>query len=417
MDNNLNMSIIRRKEEMYNFYYKVVGNRVKKKRIELKLTQEALAKGICSNTYISKLENNKIVVNKEHLFLLMEKMDLPADNIGYPEKMVEVLEQSIKYFFYKDIEAYTKLFEEIKIYEFGILIYIARLGYYVLTKDHENAKIIYDDMFRYLSSLEDYGFATFLIFGGFYNLSINDYQTARMLIETVEGKLQNDQVIYGLFSYLKFLAFGNLHYFGSSRDALAIAENIFMSYSNLARIQDILYYKNIFNIYEHAYNYNNFEYGHKIITDKNDKNYFLILLSLVSEHKLQYLNMLEEDGEYYIDGMFLKAKYLLDNKSEKEYKEVKKIINDLHYKNKSQLDYINLLKMYENSELTFVKDYLINYVLPSYIDQQNIFIIKYVIKEIVRILEQKNRYKDALMYHKKYDIYIEKFRTHKKNAI
>ena len=102
---------------------------------------------------------------------------------------------------------------------------------------------------------------------------------------------------------------------------------------------------------------------------------------------------------------------------EEKYKEVKKIINDLHYKNKSQLDYINLLKMYENSELTFVKDYLINYVLPSYIDQQNIFIIKYVIKEIVRILEQKNRYKDALMYHKKYDIYIEKFRTHKKNAI
>jgi len=417
MDIKLNMSIIRRKEEMYHFYYRAIGDRIKKRRTELNLTQEALARGICSNTYISKLENNKIVVNKEHLFLLMERMGLGFDQIGYPEKMVDILEKSIKYFFYKDVKAYTKLFEEIEKYEFGILIYVARLGYYVLTKDFVNAKIIYDDMYRYLNSLEEYGFAAFLIFGGFYNIGINDFQTARMTIETIEDKLQNDHILYGMYCYLKFIVYGNLHYFNCSRDALTIAENTFISYSNLTRIKELMFYKNIFYVYEQSFKCIELEYSYKNIVNKSDMNYYLILLSFTTNDKLDYLDLLEADGDYYIDGLFLKAKHLLDHNSEKEYKEIKKELNTLHYKTKSHLDYINLLKMYENSELTYVKDYLINYVLPYLVNNQNLFLMKFVINEIGRILENKKRYKDALLYTKKYDVYKYRFQTKKNITI
>ncbi len=417
MDIKLNMSIIRRKEEMYHFYYRAIGDRIKKRRTELNLTQEALARGICSNTYISKLENNKIVVNKEHLFLLMERMGLGFDQIGYPEKMVDILEKSIKYFFYKDVKAYTKLFEEIEKYEYGILIYVARLGYYVLTKDFVNAKIIYDDMYRYLNSLEEYGFAAFLIFGGFYNIGINDFQTARMTIETIEDKLQNDHILYGMYCHLKFIVYGNLHYFNCSRDALTIAENTFISYSNLTRIKELMFYKNIFYVYEQSFKCIELEYSYKNIVNKSDMNYYLILLSFTTNDKLDYLDLLEADGDYYIDGLFLKAKHLLDHNSEKEYKEIKKELNTLHYKTKSHLDYINLLKMYENSELTYVKDYLINYVLPYLVNNQNLFLMKFVINEIGRILENKKRYKDALLYTKKYDVYKYRFQTKKNITI
>ncbi len=414
MELNLSMSINRRRQEMYNFYYRGIGDRIKKRRKELQWTQELLAKGICSNTYISKLENNKIVVNKEHLLLLMERMGLPTDKIGYPEKMVDILEKSILYFFHKDVVAFQQLFEEIEKYEFGILIYVARLGYYVLTKDFDNAKTIYDDMYRYLNSLEEYGFAAFLIFGGFYNVGIHDYQTARMIIESVEGKIQNDEFLFGLYSYLKFIVYGNLHYFNCSRDAYSIAETIFMDKFNVSRIHDLLYYKNISFIFEGALHCVKSDYDVQFISDLSDKSYYLIIKSLVTENKLDCLNQLEPEGDYYIDGLYLKARYLYKNNKLEDYKKTKTIINDIHYKLQSKIDYLNLLKLYEDGEWLYVKDYLINYVLPYLVEYQQLFLIKSVIQEIVQILESKKRYKDALTYLKKYDAYKEKFQTKKK---
>ena len=105
----LKSSINKRKEEMHDFYYRGFGDRIKRKRKEMKLTQESIARGICSNTYLSKIENNRIAANKDHLFFIMEKVGLPTDNIGLPEEMILVLEKSIRHFFFKDLKSYQKL--------------------------------------------------------------------------------------------------------------------------------------------------------------------------------------------------------------------------------------------------------------------------------------------------------------------
>ena len=46
----------------------------------------------------------------------MERMGMPTDNISLPEEMIDILKKSIKYFFYKDIESYKKLYLEIEKY-------------------------------------------------------------------------------------------------------------------------------------------------------------------------------------------------------------------------------------------------------------------------------------------------------------
>ncbi len=409
MDINIKTSLIRRKQEMYDFYYRGFGNRIRRRRLELQLTQQDLARGICSNTYISKIENNKVVVNREHLYLLMEKMGLPTENIGFPEEMVEFLLKSIKYFFFKDIENYTKLFEEIEKYNFGILLYIVRFGYYILIEDKYNAGAIYNDMYRYLNLLEDFGFATFLIYSGFYNVMINDYQNARMVLNSTKEKIQNNEMLLGLYNYLKFKTYGNVHLFNKAKEGLIIAQEIFINYSNIKRVCDIFVDKNIFSVYEGENEEIRFHTDHLKSLSYNERNAYLITLAYKENKPYKYLRYLHEDGEYYLAGKYILARECFKNNKIKEYEEIKKSINDLHYSVKTNLDYYKLLKLFEGNELTYIKEYLINYVLPFAVKRQNLYLIKEVLKKISNILKEKKRYKDALIYLEKIDYYQYKF--------
>ncbi|MCK5731592.1 MAG: helix-turn-helix transcriptional regulator [Tenericutes bacterium] len=402
MNINIKASIIKRREEMHNYYYQGFGDRIKRKRKELNLTQEVVAIGICSNTYVSKMENNKIVVNKEHLFLIMERMGMPTDNISLPEEMIDILKKSIEYFFYKDVESYEKLYLEIEKYDYGILLYVARFGYYILTNDVYNAKILYSDMYKYLNHLEDFGFTTFLIFSGFYNVMIRDYQSARMIIETIQNKIQNDEMIYALYSYLKFDVYGHLFLFNMSRDSLFIAENLFLNYKNIERMRDIFITLEIFHLYEESNNRSrNFKQNIQGLNN-SDKNEYLVFLAIKADRPLEYLELLSKDGDYYLAGKFIVAKHYYRKGKIKEYKKVKKEINDLHYLQKSEIDYGNLLKLYEEDKKLYIKDYLINYVFPIVLKNQNLYLLKIVLEEISFILKEKNRYKDALAYLEKF---------------
>ncbi len=414
MDFNLRTRIIRRREEIFDFYYCTIGDKIRRTRLDLNMTQEALAKGICSNTYISKIENNKIAVNKEHLFLLMEKMGIQTDRIGFPEKMVESLERAIEYFYFKDLEAYEELYQDLQQYEFGILIYVVRLGYFVLTEDLDNARVIYDDMYRYLNSLEDYGFATFLIFGGFYNVAINDFQTARMILESVKDKLRNDEILYSLYGYLEFIVYGQLHLFNQSRDGLDKAKTLFFNYSNCRRLTESMVYTNIFRLYEGRKEEISFHKEHLTYLNDSQKNYYLILLALSSDNPVFYFSQLIPDGRYYLSGLYYLAKHHLSKNELDKYESVKDTINDNHYSMRSIIDYGNLLKLSEGEKDWYYRDYLINIVLPYLRDNQNIYFHNLVTKRVQEILSENKKYKDAQRLGEKHQEFVKGLQLEKK---
>ncbi len=393
----------KRKEEMHDFYFRGFGDRIKRKRKELNLTQESISRGICSNTYLSKIENNKVSANKEHLFFIMERVGLPTENIGLPEEMILVLQKSIKYFFYKDLTSYKQLIKEIEKYEFGILIFIARLGYYILIEDVKNATRLYHDMYRYLNALEDFGFSTFMIFGCYYNVMIKDYQTARMIIETVEDQIQNSEPLYGLYHHIKFIVYGQLHFFNKSRDYLQIALGIFQNHSNFKRLNEITTYKEIFYLYESCDTLTEFTTDRLEIVESNVQNYIICLKLINKASSLSLMDNLLEGQPDYLLGLFLKARYLFKENKIEKYKQLKKQINELVCQDKGALDYGHLLKLYEDNDLLYIKEYLINYVLPYFIKRQDIYLLKIITNEIVRILIEKKRYKDACSYMKKHE--------------
>ncbi len=398
MNVNYYYKISKRKEAIYEFYYRGLGDKIKRRRIELNMTQETLAKGICSNTYISKLENNKVTLNKEHLCLIMERMGLSIEHIGFPEIMVESLEKAIKYFFYKDLSAYEKLYQSIQKYDHGILFFVVRFGYHILNEDWEEAGILYDEMYRYVTTLEDFGFATFLTFASFYQFYTSNYQLARVLLEKMYGNLVNDDLLYGLYTYAKFLVYGHLDRMSIAFEGYGIASHIFQSRVNIRRLAEMMVYGNVYKLFDRLKPETFFDTIQLDYLSKTERNKYLFYLALQSDTPEVYSRLMEQKDHYYLGSLFFQALRASSKEDKEALENLKKEINSLHYETATPIDYNKLLKLMETKDDIGLKEYLINFVLPYVKQRQNIFLMRLVVRKISQVLQDKKRYKDALTY-------------------
>lgn len=76
-----------------------LGDAIKRKRLELGLTQERLCEGICEPITLSRLENGKQTPSRTRLHALMERLDMPEDQyyalLSKHELEVEALQREI----------------------------------------------------------------------------------------------------------------------------------------------------------------------------------------------------------------------------------------------------------------------------------------------------------------------------------
>ncbi|MBU1144848.1 MAG: helix-turn-helix domain-containing protein [Firmicutes bacterium] len=411
----LGKELERRKKEIFQFYYRGIGDSIRKKRIECNLTQELLARGICSNTYISKIENNAIAVNKESLLLIMERMNISFQETSFPEKMIENMEKSIQYFYRDDKEAYKTLYDECEKYEFGILIQIIRLGYHTLIGNTDEAEMINNELIRYLNSLEDYGFTVYSLYACWLYVSKEDYETARSLYEAVSQHFYMNDEIFGIYQFLKFQIYGNLHLFNVSRSAYENAKNMYMEKGVMSKLFEMRAMLNLFYVYE---NQRDKIYHHDFLSNSlclNQRNKYFVLLSIEEENPLIYLDKIQKEGQYYLDSLYLKCLFYKKQSNVNKYNSIKEEINQNYCLMDSEIDYYKLLSFEEKNEEFLYKEYLINQVMPYVTKLQNIYLMNLVNEKIVTILSSNKRYKDALANQQKTNKAIKRLKTLKKS--
>ncbi|WP_181349092.1 helix-turn-helix transcriptional regulator [Thalassobacillus sp. CUG 92003] len=92
-----------------------VGDIIKHYRIQQKMTQHELSSAICSITYLSKLENNKLVPSEEILALICSRLQLSLEKLYQAEdiKLKEELFQFYKYTQLKHTEEAAKLYDKL----------------------------------------------------------------------------------------------------------------------------------------------------------------------------------------------------------------------------------------------------------------------------------------------------------------
>lgn len=414
MESKILIDLQRRRMERVNFYRSAIGNKLKKRRIEMKMTQETLGKGIISNTFVSKLENNAIHANKECLMLLMERLDLPSETADLPEELIGFLDRSLDCFYWADREGYQKLYDELQKFDYAILIQIARLGYHVLNRHGEEASRIQGDLLRYLPSMETMAFATFMVFGAAMFLQTNDFDRAAQNLAAAAEILPGDRRLTGLLRYYESVLYGKTQNFMDYAASSAEARRIFGEDCNFSRMMIMVVDEYQFRLEDAAHGGLPYREEHLDLLDSFDRDRYHLVRGIQESCPFLFLEKIGTESPIYAKSLFVRCSLWKNAGNDSEYRETKELLRTHQNLHLDPIDYAHLLNLQEKSDPTEYKEYLIDNVLPLGNRRNDILLLRFATREITRILEGKKRYKDACSYTDKLLRDIERIKTIKK---
>ena len=189
-----------------------IGRIIKYHREKNEITQEVLAQGICSKTYLSKIENNVTQASEEIITLLCKRLDIPLhyDSSEELERIIHLLDHwliSIKNKENKKIEEYrsqiVKTIKNLDNPEISIKYHLVSLRYFLYHKKFEESKKIVDELTLIENVFCEEQKAFFLYFTGLYeylndeiNESIMYYSKAEELFKKLH--IHEPELLYFL---------------------------------------------------------------------------------------------------------------------------------------------------------------------------------------------------------------------------
>ena len=170
-----------------------IGSLTKRRRIQLHLTQSQACSSICSVSYLSKIESNKIIPNDAYLDMLMERLNIERYELYMLKNADEVMDKVLEYFYNFDLEGYSELYELCKEYDDNQVAEVVKMGYYLLTEDGEEASSYMMNNINLLNTMTDSVFMTFVLFSCETMLLNNEFDEINAIANDLEALEYNSK--------------------------------------------------------------------------------------------------------------------------------------------------------------------------------------------------------------------------------
>ncbi len=128
-----------RRKAMMHADRSLVGDVIKRKRRERKRTQELISKGVCSVSYLSKIENNKMMPSDYVIKELSRRLDIDIDVYMAGGDGVKLLEEALQYYYAGQVDALENIETEVNISNHHLLKNVVALMRHALVKRNEQA--------------------------------------------------------------------------------------------------------------------------------------------------------------------------------------------------------------------------------------------------------------------------------------
>ncbi len=119
-----------------------IGKQVFYKRLQQKMTQEELCQGICSVSYLSKIENGKIEASEEILQLLCTRLEIAVTDLRDVRRCEGKLDEWLNALVHLDKQQVERIYEELQgemkhVLDFEIINYYKLLytRYLIMKRD------------------------------------------------------------------------------------------------------------------------------------------------------------------------------------------------------------------------------------------------------------------------------------------
>ena len=305
-----------------------IGTVTRMRRLELKMTLEQVASNICSVSYLSKVESNKIIPNPDCVALLMEKMDIPKYEQYLIENESELLNESLNYFYTMDIDSYGVLFNKMISIK-NCVAYIIVIGYYLLNGEYDKCESLIDSVEEIANTLSNKALSIYSLYTAYYNVYINEYKNANILIDSLKEYHGNEHfdVLLKEVSYMAHIKEGRYIYVYKEFDEL---NNYYSRCGHYQKIKNIklLFMRALFDAEEYK---EVVDIGANILFEssyvKLDEFNYLMGNSLAYINKTiaakDYLDRIGSSSPYYKKCLF--TKHIVDLESGSIIEEVEKL--------------------------------------------------------------------------------------------
>ncbi|OZU88625.1 hypothetical protein CIL03_10025 [Virgibacillus indicus] len=404
-----------------------IGKIIKYYRLQSKMTQSELSKGIVSVSHLSKIENSKIIPTEETISLLNEKLKID-NQIAKNAEITKLIQEWFIYLLNGDKQNSSKVFNRIFIKNEPIinmqpvtLIEIHKLRYFLLLSQTKKAEEQYKYLLKISKNLTELERYYWLKFSGNYYFSQLSYKNALISFQKAEKYLNRHIEVSSE-------EFNDLFY------AIALAASkirkvhITLVYSNKA----LIYYQNKYNMkrcaechillgisYQRINEFDkameNYELASTIASGTNNKD----ILKLCYQN-LGKLNSLRNNSNKAIEYFHKSFQLRLNNAAIKKIVPVSSLMkeyyhsNDIANANKWLLEGLNLTDALKQSDSVYIYEFKVfNHLINGTDDALESLITK----KILPFLEEKQLNYEKVYYLKTLANYYFNNRKYKLSAI
>ena len=398
-------------------------------RIKKGLTQEQLAKAICSIPYLSKLENNKIEPSKDILIQLLNRIDIDIENVHNDYKdLIYILEKWYEAILIKDIHLIDSYKRKARNYqvntfppELTYFVQLLEIRYALYDKDLVEASKMILDMQKVKKNMSVQVLNYFNYFQGIFACLKSEYSLGKDYFLKAEQGFIEDKA--DPVPELQFhLSLANSHIYDISM-AIHYANNakqLFTQQLSYSRIIDCDLIIGINLIRQERYQEAEEKFNTLINMCKLNKYHHLCAKGL---HNLAYLESQKRNHrnaiKYYRESLsykekndnsylntlyFLSKEYLKLDETDTAYEIYDEIIKYYSTYNLSKEYYykalIGKLDISKNAE-ELIK-ILEEEVIPYFEQKNNTTTLSKLILMAAEVFERERKYKKSCIYYKKY---------------
>ena len=384
-----------------------IGGYIKKKRKELNVTQDIVSNGICSVSYLSKIENNQIIPKEFYVREIMEKLDFDKE---YYEKDLNdslYLNKMLKGMFYLDDEMIQNAFSEIEIVEHNLTINLCKLAYYIyFGKTDDNQYVMMLE--NLVNNMDNFELKFYLLIAALYYISLDKFKISlEILLIGNKIDITNDY-LSSLFSEHTYLVKQRLLKKNCSSDDYENAQRVYNRFHNAKRSVILALWKTYYVSIENpdrALDLLN-KIKVSLLDDYSSELYYLVKakslfrINCLNESIL-CLNNIRENSTFFYQKTILLYEICLSEKDKEMCESIKEILNN--YKpDKFQLKYKVYYHYLLEQQKESVKEYLRDIAIPFSIKINDYYGLEKYTNEIMDICISSSRYKEAVQYYKKW---------------
>jgi len=392
--------LVKSRKECKLYESKPLGSAIKFKRKAMKMTLEEGSEGICSVSYLSKIENNLIELGDQFLDPLVERFGLENLYDSQDNNFEKDMEEIIEHLTYNTKPERDMLFEYVDRIDYQAQL--IQMGYNIIFGYDEIAWQSFNDLKMYIPNLEDQEFTLFLILSSIYLYRHNQHSEAfEILILAPKFEDLKQRSVLLLLKWRLLNAF-RMHKMSEVFTNYPIYVNMLVDIEHFNLLQDI---RNEYIQFEAYYRHpENIEDSlSKMHTlSKKEKDY--VLAKSLFFHR-RYQEVIRLGRSYYKNSSQWLILYLISLDNEHKHNDLKLLLtqtNDLKDTcNTSQLLISHLQHKYSGD-----KEQLLNYLRRTILGIKNLtdeyHILDYLMVDSQQLFSSLQLYKEAVQVTKSY---------------